>query len=242
MTPALGRLHAPDPRDLKHLLRMVRPQAFAVPIEELPISRHYQRGAILNQEQTSCCVEFSLEAKLRGMPVRVGPSRLPARYEVYDEAIQIDEFPDNNDDIARCYGTTIRAGCRVLERRGLISSYEWTYSVDEILQWMLGGHGGLNLGIDWYEGMNQPSPEGIIRLTGKPIGGHAIYSFGIDRQRGLISLQNSWGPEWGGWELYGKRVNPGCAKLPLDDLKRLLDGNGEAVRITEVPYVATRAA
>lgn len=236
--PRLGRLPAPDARDLNYLLRSARPAAFADPLANLPRTKHYQRGIILNQGQTGTCVEHGLEAKLRGAPQRVGQSRLPERFSVYDEAIKIDEFNFNDDDADRIWGTSVRAGCKVLQGRGLISAYHWTYTMDEILQWVLGGHGGLVLGIDWYSGMNAPDHEtGVIRMTGDHQGGHCIYVFGADRDLELIDLQQSWGPEWGGWTHYGKRINYGCCRLPFRDLKRLMDGNGEAVAIVETPYV-----
>lgn len=240
MEPFLGRLPAPDSRDLNHLLRSARPQPFAVPVEKLPKTKHFQRGIVLDQGQTSTCVEFSLEAKLRGAPVKVGQSRLPARFSVYDEAILTDEFTGNDADTRREYGTSVRAGCKALVAKGLISEYKWLFSVDEILQWILGGHGGLVLGIDWYSGMNTPTEEGIIRMTGTHQGGHAIYCYGADREKELLALQQSWGTEWGGWDQRGQRINPGCARLPFNDLKRLLDGNGEAVAIMEVPYSRRR--
>jgi hypothetical protein len=239
--PRLGRLPAPDPRDLGFLLRSARPAAFTDPLANLPTSKHYARGIILDQGFTGTCVEHGLEAKLRGSPVKVGQSRLPKRFEVYDEAIRIDEFTGNDNDTMRIYGTSVRAGCKALVRRGLITSYHWTYTMEEILQWVLGGHGGLVLGIDWYSGMNNPDPEtGIIRMTGTHQGGHCIYMFGADRKTELVSLQQSWGAQEGGWVRYGKRVNPGCVRLPFRDLKRLLDGNGEAVAIIETPYSRRR--
>lgn len=243
-TPSLGRLAAPDPRDLGHLLRAARPFAFEVSLSDLPRSLRQPRGPILDQGQTSCCVEFSLRAKLMGSPVRVGPGRLPPLYSIYDEAVGIDEFPSNDDDPTRCYGTSVRAGCKVLQRLGLITEYKWLFSVDEVLKWILGGHGGLNLGIDWYSGMNEPDAEGIIRMKGSHQGGHAIYAFGADTsgEHEFLELQQSWGSEWGGWPTHtgplpNKKFFKGCARLPLSDLKRLLDGNGEAVAIVEAPYV-----
>lgn len=239
MTRPLGRIAIPDNRDLQHLLRAARPAAFTTPIDQLPLRKHYQRGALLDQGSTGTCVEHGLEAKLRGAPVKVGDVRLPARYTVYDRAIQLDESADNDHDIDRTMGTTVRAGCKVLQAMGMILEYKWVYSVEETLQWILGGHGGLVLGIDWWSGMDEPSAEGVIRMTGNLRGGHCLYAYGADRQANFIDLQQSWGPGWGGWTQSGRRVNAGCARLPLTDLKRLLDGNAELVTIVETPYKPT---
>lgn len=231
----LGRRPFEDMRDLGHLMRLVRPEAFAQTFAQLPDEVYYRRGPILNQEMTSCCVEFSLENKLRAQPVMVGQSRLPPRYAVYDEAIQIDEFQDNDNDTARRMGTSVRAGCQALQRRGLISSYNWAYTVEDVMMWILSGQGGVVLGIDWHEGMDAPDAEGIIRLKGDHRGGHAIYCYGGCWSKGFAHLFQSWG-DWGGWKVRGRRVNIGCCKLPLEDLRQLFRGNAEACTIIETPY------
>lgn len=237
----LGRVVEQDLNDLKYLMRAARPFAFEQPVEQLPSSMHYQRGPVLDQGRTGTCVGHSLAAKLAGAPVKVGPSRIPTPFAIYDEAIVLDEWKANDQDKLRQMGTSVRAGCKALEARGLITSYHWAYSVDDILHWILSGQGGVVLGIDWFSEMNQPNDEGIVRTRGKHQGGHAIYCFGADRKTGLIALQQSWGANHGGWIVKRKgesvKMNPGCIRLPLEDLHKLLEGNGEAVAIVEAPYV-----
>jgi len=234
----LGRLVSKDLRDLNYLMAAARPQVFAIPTAQLPIVKHYTRGPILDQGMTGCCVAFSLTAKLRGTPVIINPPRGPEPFALYDRAIAVDEFTDNDHDTERQYGTSVRAGCKVLQEMGLIDSYHWAYTVDDVLQWILGGQGGLVLGISWYSWMYNPTPEGIIRRpAGAPStleGGHAIYAYGADRKAGLLDLQNSWGTDWGGrLKINGERTDRGCCRLPLEELERLLSGNGEAVAIIE---------
>ena len=253
MIKGMGRIAAPDARDLNHLMRAARPDAFKVPLDQLPAVRNYERGTILDQGNTGTCVEFSLRGKLMGAPCQVGPRRLPALYSIYDAAITTDEFPENDRDHARQYGTSIRAGCKVLMPReegddpsllrlGLISEYKWAFDEEDILRWILSGQGGLVLGIAWFSKMGEPDSEGIIRAHGIPQGGHAIYCFGADRVRGMVHLQNSWGTEYGGWynraipQLATRKVHLGCVRLPLEDLRKLMKMDGEAVTITEKPY------
>jgi len=234
----LGRLVAKDLRDLNHLMAAARPQVFNIPPERLPNVKHYTRSPILDQGMTGCCVAFSLTAKLRGLPVRINPPRGPEPFALYDRAIAVDEFTDNDHDTARQYGTSVRAGCKVLQGMGLIESYNWAYTVDDVLQWILSGQGGLVLGISWYSWMDQPTRDGVIRRppgsSSTLEGGHAIYAYGADRKAGFIDLQNSWGVDWGGrLKINGERVDRGCCRLPLEELERLLNGNGEAVAIIE---------
>jgi hypothetical protein len=245
MEKGLGRITEPDDRDLNYLMRAARPGVFQVPLDELPQVVNYERGIILDQGQTGTCVEFSLEAKLRGAPNRVGPKRVPPRFSVYDEATQLDEWADNNHDVMREMGTSVRAGCQVLQRLGLITSYHWAFDEDEILRWILGGQGGLVLGLPWLRDMGYPDADGIIRARGDMRGGHAIYAFGADRIKGMVHLQNSWGEEFGGWPVGGtsplakRKVFKGCVRLPMEDLRKLVRIDGEAVAIRETVYVPT---
>jgi hypothetical protein len=247
----LGRIVEKDLRDLNFLLTAHRPQVFATPIEKLPVVKHYRQGPILDQGQTGTCVAHGLVAKLRGLPVLINPPRCPAPFDLYDRATRVDEYAENDHDTERAMGTSVRAGCKVLAELGLISSYHWAYSTEEILQWVLGGQGGIVLGTDWYDWMSSPNPEtGIMaRPHGQQAhleGGHCYYIFGADRDAGVVDIQNSWGPAWGGWLGHpaGQKSSPttpkqrlyeGCARLPVAELDRLLKGNGEAAAIVEVP-------
>lgn len=233
----LGRIYAQDLNDLKYPLRAARPGL--APLAELPQKIQYRRGPISDQGYEGTCVEHSLMAKLRGAPIVVGISRAPKQHSIYDAAVLIDEFHMGPDPV-HTRGTSVRAGCKVLQDMGFISAYHWAFTVDEATQWMLSGQGGLVLGIDWLERMSEPTDEGIIRAQGHVQGGHAIYAFGVDMVGGFIELQNSWGESWGGWTVGHRPAYRGCARLPLDDLGRLMAGNGEAVAILEVPFRRTR--
>jgi len=236
----LGRIYAQDLNDLKYPLRAARSLP---PITELPSKIQYRRGPVSDQGYEGTCVAHSLRAKLRGAPIVVGEKRAPAPDTIYDAAVLIDEFHMGPDE-ARTRGTSVRAGCKVLQGMGFISAYHWAATVEEATQWMLSGNGGLVLGIDWLQRMSYPSDEGIIRAQGGVEGGHAIYAFGVDMDGGFIELQNSWGTSWGGWRTSPRRAvtYQGCARLPLDDLRRLMAGNGEICAILEVPYRHHRGA
>lgn len=239
LSRGLGRIVEPDIRDLGHLMRAARPQAFKDALSQLPAQLAYERGPVLDQGRTGTCVAHSLVSKLHSQPVACLPPRAPEPFALYDRAIQLDEWAANDLDTERAMGTSVRAGCKALTEMGLITAYHWAFDVDEVLHWILSGQGGLVLGIEWLREMGNPSAEGIIRARGRSEGGHAIYCYGADRERGLIDLQQSWGEGHGGWLIKAegehRRVNAGCVRLPLDDLRRLLDRNGEAVAIVESP-------
>jgi hypothetical protein len=232
-----GRLRAPDPDDALFPMRAAR--RLEPKISDLPARYFYRRGPILEQGSTGTCVGHGWRAWLSGEPLMTEGG--PSAFDIYDGSLPLDEWAQNDHDTARLYGTSVRAGAKFLSSLGHVQSYVWATSVDDIIRWILGGFGGVVLGTQWLDQMNVPTSEGIIRARGKSEGGHCYYGYGLDRMRGLIAIQNSWGVDWGGWpeEVYEnhavKKVvrNNGCALLPLDDLARLLKQCGEVCTAVE---------
>lgn len=226
---AFGRRAIPDPRDLWYLASEHWPELERSPLE---IKRmYYRRGPIHSYIGQPMGVACALVTALRSQPRPVVSARCPTVEEL-DDAARTAEGTLGRD-------VTIRAGCRALKRMGLIERYLWSYDADEIVQYLLSGRGGMVLGLDWYAGMSHPDVLGFIRAVGPPEGGHAVFAWGVDRTRDLVLLQNNWGSDWGGWHTRkvprngGQRVCAGCAKLPLDDLRKLLMDNGEAVALVK---------
>ena len=218
----LGRIAAEDHRDLGYPSRAESPAA--APHERRP-RVIYQRGPQLSQGKTGSCVGQSWRNWLTAVPMTT--TRGPSAFDIYDAATQVDEWPDNDADTERQFGSSVRAGAKCLSALGHIERYVWATTAEDVLAWMLTGRGGVVLGIQWSEDMFRPSAEGIIRATGPVSGGHAISAFGADEKAGMLYLVNSWGSGWGGWAVNNGRRFAGCAKLPLEDLERLLRENGE---------------
>lgn len=223
----LGRRSVSDLRDLQFLLADWNPVACAV----LPTKAvRCHRGAVYDQGEAGLSVACALLAALHASPRSVGHQR----------ALLGDGAGDLNH---RCHSldgtilmsetTSLRSGCRVLKSLGLIEGYHWAYDLDEIVNYLGSGY-GLALGIDWYQAMNKPDDTGLIRAWGRPEGGHAVFAFGVDPESRTVWIQNSFGSDWGGWPAgLNKRAFKGCARLPYDDLQKLLVDNGEAVALAK---------
>lgn len=232
---AFGRRAIPDPRDLWYLAGEHWPELETSPVQVERIE--YRRGPLHSYIGQPVGVACALLAALRSQPRPAASSRCPTVEELNDAAHTVE------GTLGRA--VTIRAGCRALKQQGLIEQYLWSYDADEIAQYLLSGRGGMVLGLDWYAGMSHPDATGLIRAVGPPEGGHAVFIWGVDRAQGLVFIQNNWGPDWGGWYTRGtphkygwmgkdgQRVCPGCAKLPMDDLRKLLTDNGEAVALVK---------
>jgi len=156
------------------------------------------------------------------------------RWEIYDKAIAIDEWTDNDNDTDRQMGTSIRAGADAVMGLDRLKSYLWAFELQPAVEWVL-TQGPVVLGVNWYESFFNPNPEGIITIKAndRVAGGHAILWRGADSKRALAKISNSWGDSWG--------ISGDCY-IPFRDLERLIHEDGEACAAIESRLKSTLPA
>lgn len=207
----LGRRYAPDPRDhnykLAALLAAPPPRPW----------RYWRAGPVLDQGRTSTCVGQAWRNWLDCAPIMSPLTVGPDAFAIYDAAIKVDEFPQNDNDVARQEGTSVRAGAKVLQTLGHIAAYHWAASAEEVFDWLLTG-GTIIAGTPWTQGMFTVDKGGLIHPAGNVVGGHAFLLDGASQRRGVIRLFNSWG-NWG---------RGGHAWIMGEDFATLLAQEGEA--------------
>lgn len=226
MTPSFGRLHAPDPRDKQFPMRLMldplREQFF--PRGLPPGTRYYPPGAVLDQGPTGTCVGHGWAGFLQGAPLMSKPTVETAPFAIYDACIKADEWSDNDVDPDRQFGTSVRAGAKVLAALGLVQRYLWAESVEDVRAWHLSGFGTVVFGVNWYAGMLKTDSKGFVHISGDVVGGHCIKSTGWSDDRRALRIQNSWSAEWG---------EGGRAWIGYEDLARLIAEDGEACAAVE---------
>lgn len=139
--------------------------------------------------------------------------------DVYNEAQKLDRWPGTNYD-----GTSVRAGAKVLQKRGVIGEYRWAWDIDTVVNALL-MLGPIVVGTWWYTSMFYPDDEHVIKVGGGKAGGHAYVLNGVNLDKGLIRIKNSWGRQWG---------KKGHAYISISDFERLLHEHGEACIATEL--------
>jgi len=221
LDPRLGRLPSFDPRSYGYPVRALLAQAVG---DAKPALRSFtwQVGPVLDQGNEGACVGFSHSSRVMSDPDRDRSIDNAYARTVYREAQRIDEWPGEDYE-----GTSVLAGAKVLASRGEYESYWWAFGIDDALR-SIGYLGPNVLGIYWLESMFRPRPSGLLEVSGRIAGGHAILARGVRLKARLpgeglepievVRLRNSWNQSWG--------VN-GDAYIRVEDLERLLKADGD---------------
>lgn len=175
-----------------------------------------------DQGPTSECVAYAWVHWLEDGPFYQAPAPHPIVQPnpIYRAAQRIDEWPGENYN-----GTSVRAGAKVLQQQGFIRNYFWTRDVNVLANTIL-NTGPVVAGTWWSQGMMQPNrTTGLVRFTGRILGGHAYVINGVDMNRRLFRIKNSWGRHWG---LQGR------AFISFDDMSRLMRMQGEICLAEEI--------
>jgi hypothetical protein len=143
----------------------------------------------------------------------------------YEAATALDPFPGTYppDDT----GSDGNSVAMALKNAGMISGYTHALSYDAAMQ-------ALQLqpvifGLNWFESMFVPGPDGTLRVTGSLAGGHEVVLSAYDPHTARVRIDNSWGTSWG--------LN-GSAWLQLADFKKLLKQDGDVTVFTPITVPA----
>lgn len=227
----LGRHIEHDPRSRL----FEQPRSTAV----LTSVRHKRRIPVLDQLALGSCTGNAAVGCIGTAPLY---GRLPANHpvlneafavKVYTAATKIDGVPGQMPE--EDTGSTGLAVAKVLLSQGLIRGYNHTFSTDQALQALV--KQAVIIGVNWYEGFDEPGAWGLVQPTGQVRGGHEFVVDEIDVENRLVWATNSWGPGWG--------VN-GRFCFSWDTLDRLLAEQGDVVvplrlyATTAAPSLLTR--
>lgn len=219
-----------DPRSLRYPVRTALGDA----VERR--SKFWRASPIrLDQGSEGACVGFGWTAEALAKPgvVQIGDGHwADAEWfalEMYRAAQRVDEWPGEAYE-----GTSVLAGAKIMQRSGLIGSYRWAFSIDDVIDALCApardGGGPVVIGIPWRESMYETRPGGLVEVDGTVVGGHCIlltgyhtrlriWKEGWRKRFEVVRWRNSWGMS------YGVR---GDGYIRPEDLEALLADAGEA--------------
>lgn len=204
----LGQHPSQDMRDAQHLMRNHLAEVMVLPAEKT-----WKIGDVLDQGYEGSCVGHGWTAWENAKPSGFEVQQDHAyAYEWYKRAQEIDEWFGTDYE-----GTSVRAGARVAQERGLLSEYVWATSVDDIDAWLL-AKGPVVIGSYWFRSMDYPDSDGFLNVAVDSgiRGGHCylLYGKGVE---GNYKAVNSWSESWG---------REGTFRLRPADFQRLISAGG----------------
>lgn len=217
--PGRGRLG-------RHIEHDPRSRAFAFPTGCLPLAlstrrpatvRWRRRAPILNQGQLGSCVGNAVA----GVIATDSAGRL-GDFDVTEAlAVSLYELATQLDDIAGAFppddtGSTGLGGMKAAEAMHYIASYQHAFSWRQVVAALQTGPA--ITGITWRAGCDEPDANGMIHWIGEDRGGHELVLSGIDLQRRVVVLDNSWGRDWG---------LAGSCEMPIEDYRAALADRGD---------------
>lgn len=148
--------------------------------------------------------------------------------KVYSKATTLDDDPQNyppNDT-----GSTGLAACKAAVSYGLASEYLWGFGLPDMIG-ILSNLGPVAVGVNWYEGFDNPDAKGLVKVSGQVRGGHEFQVLGwhLNTVGGTVfEAQNSWGKSWG---VKGTNGGSGRFFITEPDMLRLLHEGGDVVTL-----------
>jgi len=216
----LSRIFIPDDRDMRFQISSLLPKQ----LPNIKYKYWWSSGWWGDQGSTPHCVAYSWIHWLASGPITQknkregGIAPFDTTY-LYNEAQKVDAWEGENYD-----GTSVRAGAKILKNNGFIDQYNWAWDIQTTVNALL-TLGPVVVGTWWTHDMLFPNKDGLITATGSKLGGHAYLLDGVNVDKKLLRIKNSWSREWG---------KKGFAYISFDDMDKLIKDNGEVCLATEI--------
>jgi hypothetical protein len=199
----LDRVPSRDDRSMQYPLRAILGGTIT------PVAKSWPLGPVTDQGREGACVGHGWTSDAMASParVRIGnawkkPTFLddPSSwaYKVYRDAQKIDEWP--GEDYG---GTSVLAGAKIMQQRGLIGEYRWAQSITDVRDALI-TRGPVIIGIDWYDSMYETDAKGLVTVGGTVVGGHCLLVYGFNpalriggKVQAVYRWRNSWSTSYG---------------------------------------------
>jgi hypothetical protein len=213
----LGRTYIPDEKDKEHSIKDL--------LKDKSTDRHFKyywsNGWWGDQGDKPESISYSWLHWLEDGSItqsKIDPPIIDPTV-FYERCKKVDKWRGSDYD-----DTSVRSGAKVLVEEGYIRAYNWTKDVETMALAILTTAPVL-VGTTWYSEMSFPDDKGIIKPRGSRLGGHAYVVNGVNTEKRMFRIKNSWGRNWG---------NKGFAYISFDDMQKLIDEYGDVCLAEEI--------
>jgi len=220
----LGYRFAWDARNLRYRTA----DRLAAEPERKRRTKPWKPGPTLDQGRTGACTAFGTRHAYNATPHGHKASEWIQPYDLYRKIVLADGWAENDHEATGAIegmqsGSSVLAACQVMRDLKVIDGYSWFDSSEtaaDFITWTEGS--GLVIGTDWHQGMSEPDQGGVVRPSGRLLGGHLYFLTWYDASRGAFLMQQSWGT-WGiAHPWYPAACPTGFAWLLGEDLNMLI--------------------
>lgn len=165
---------------------------------------HYRRYGVLDQGDLGSCTGNAAAGAINTDPIHPRHTKLLTEVQavsIYSLATKLDPWPGEYPP--EDTGSSGLAAAKALQMKGHITSYRHAFSMEEALSALM--LKPVITGVNWYEGFDNPAPDGLVNIAGEVRGGHEFEIIGFQTGRNwskgledsLVIAVNSWGYRWG---------------------------------------------
>lgn len=137
---------------------------------------------------------------------------------LYSDATKLDgysgSYPPNDT------GSDGLSVAKAAKARGLISGYTHATSLNAMISALQTTP--VIVGVNWYEGFDNPNSNGTVKIAGSVRGGHEFEVLGVDLEERIFWAINSWGTGWG---------KDGRFSFSFDTMTQLLAEDGDCTQL-----------
>lgn len=200
----------------RHVHHDPRSKAFLADRAPIKSVQHAAVGLPLDQGQIGSCTANALCGALNSAPDFDGGRILTEAdaVAIYELETQMEGQPYPPNDPG---GSGLMV-CKAAKKMGLVQSYRHALGITHALEALV--LRPVIFGIPWYSTFDQPDKDGLVTIGPHASirGGHEVVADGIDADKQLLWLWNSWGVGYG----LGGRF---C--MTWDTMSRLLGEQGD---------------
>jgi hypothetical protein len=144
---------------------------------------------------------------------------------VYSAATALDNYPGQYPP--QDTGSDGLAVAQVLRSRGFVSGFNHAIDLNTMASALQSGP--VMVGVNWYEGFDNPASDGRVKISGRVRGGHEFEVNEIDIENRVFWAVQSWGPSWG---------KDGTFYFSFDDMIRLFNEQGDCTSLVPLDQPA----